>query len=44
MSKGITGWDHLSRALLLALGQSGFGQDEMKTLKELLLPGGPPLP
>jgi hypothetical protein len=44
MAKGFSGWDHLSQALLLALGQSGFDDEEMKTLKELLTSEGPLLP
>lgn len=36
-SKGVTGWDHLSEALIFALGQSGFDDDEMKTLRGLLV-------
>jgi hypothetical protein len=43
-AEGFSGWDHLSQALLLALGRSGFDDGEMQTLKELLTPEHPPLP
>jgi hypothetical protein len=38
LSKGITGWDHLAHALVLAIGQSGFDDGEIKTLTGLLEP------
>lgn len=41
ISKNISGWDHFSKALFLAMGQSGFNDDEMKTLKELLASQSP---